>query len=178
MKRLIAISGILLLAACQNEPSLQRYFVDKSEDARFMALDLPPSILNIKGEQLSAEEKQALESFRKLNVLVYQNKPGDTIYETEKNRVKDILKNPEYQQLLKVGQGQDGASVSFVGDENHIDEFILFANRRENGFAVVRVLGKDMNPTGVFTLLKLLKKSNLNAQQLQPLQQMLPKDKT
>jgi hypothetical protein len=79
---------------------------------------------------------------------------------------------------MKFGRGQDGASVSFVGDEKHIDEFILFANSKENGFAVVRVLGKDMDPTGVFTLIKLLQKSHIDAGQLQPLQEMLPKDKT
>jgi hypothetical protein len=41
---------------------------------------------------------------------------------------------------------KEGASVSFVGTDDHIEEFVFFANKEENGFAVVRILGKDMNP--------------------------------
>jgi len=173
-----AFVALLALIGCKKEPSLQRYFVDKSEDTRFIEMDLSPSILDIDSKQLTGEEQKALETFKKLNVLMYKAKPGDTVYEHEKNQVKEILKNPDYQQLMKFGRGQDGASVSFVGDENHIQEFILFANRKENGFAVVRVLGDDMSPAGVFTLIKLLQKSHIDAGQLQPLQEMLPKDKT
>ena len=78
---------------------------------------------------------------------------------------------------MKVNAGTSGSiSLSFVGDENHIDEFILYANQKENGFAVVRILGKDMNPTGVMTLMSLLQKSNIDMDQLKPLQQMIPKN--
>jgi hypothetical protein len=49
----------------------------------------------------------------------------------------------------------------------------FYANRKENGFAVVRVLGKDMNATNIMTLMQIVQKSNLDMEQLKPLQQLL-----
>jgi len=85
------------------------------------------------------------------------------------------LKDEKYQQLMKFGSGQEGASVSFVGDDEHIDEFVFFANKKENGFAVVRVLGKDMNPTMIFNMISVLKEADVNLDQLKPLQDLMIK---
>jgi len=76
---------------------------------------------------------------------------------------------------MKFGSGKEGASVSFVGDDEHIDEFVLFANKEDTGFAVVRILGKDMNPTSVMTMMSALQNSDMNLDQLKPLQEMFEK---
>jgi hypothetical protein len=76
---------------------------------------------------------------------------------------------------MKVGSGSDGAAIYFVGDEAHIDEFVVLASKKENGFAVVRVLGNDMNPTHVLNMLQLLKKSDMKLEQLKPLQELMKK---
>ena len=67
------------------------------------------------------------------------------------------------------------ASVSFVGDIEHIEEFILFANKKENGFAVIRILGKDMNPNGIMTMMSVLQKTDIDVEQLKPLQKLFEK---
>ena len=85
------------------------------------------------------------------------------------------MKDEKYQQLMKFGSGKEGASVSFVGSDEHIDEFVFFANRNENGFAVVRVLGKDMNPTHIMNMMSVLQQSNIDLEQLKPLQEMIKK---
>ncbi len=74
---------------------------------------------------------------------------------------------------MKIGSGKDGASVSYIGTEDDIDEFVLFAKRKENGFAVVRILGDNMNPANIMTMLSLLKNSNIDMSQLQPLQALI-----
>ena len=74
---------------------------------------------------------------------------------------------------MKIGSGKDMASISFVGDENHINEFVLFGKRKENGFAVFRILGKDMNPNTILNMVSLLKNSNINAEQFKPLEGLL-----
>ena len=74
---------------------------------------------------------------------------------------------------MKFGSGKEGASVSFIGDDEHIDEFIFYANKKENGFAIVRVLGKDMNPTMIFSMIGVLKEANLDIKQLKPLQDLM-----
>jgi hypothetical protein len=48
----------------------------------------------------------------------------------------------------------------------------LFANSKDAGFAVIRVLGTDMNPNSVVTLMSVLKSSNIDMAQLKPLQEM------
>jgi hypothetical protein len=65
--------------------------------------------------------------------------------------------------------------VSFVGSDEHIEEFVLFANKKENGFAVIRILGKDMKPTGIMTMMSVLQKANIDLEQLKPLLQLLEK---
>ncbi len=65
--------------------------------------------------------------------------------------------------------------MSFVGSDEHIEEFVLFANKKENGFDVIRILGKDMNPTGIMTMMSVLQKANIDLEQLKPLQQLLEK---
>mgnify|MGYP000397710596 FL=1 len=74
---------------------------------------------------------------------------------------------------MKVGSGKDAASVSFIVDENHIDEFILFAKKKESGFAVVRILGNDMNPNNILNMISLLQSSNIDMEQLKPLQDLI-----
>lgn len=60
-----------------------------------------------------------------------------------------------------------------MGSDDHIEEFVLYANKKENGFAVVRILGKDMNPTNIMTMISVLQQSNVDLEQLKPLQQLM-----
>jgi hypothetical protein len=178
MKRILCLSVIVssLFLSCNNEPSLQKYFVEKTENKNFIALDLATNMLNIDSSKLTSEENAALKSFEKVNILAFKlNDKNKAEFELERIKVNEILKEEKYQQLMKFGSGKDGASVSFIGDDDHIDEFVFYANKKENGFAVVRVLGKNMNPTGILTLMSVLKKANVDLEQLKPLQQMLEK---
>lgn len=178
MKRIYSIILIssLFLSSCNSEPTLQKYFVENTENKNFIALDVSPSILNLDKAKLSAEQNTALKSFDKINILAFKlNDTNKTQFDVERAKVVAILKDQKYQQLMKFGSGKEGASVSFVGEDEHIEEFILFANQKENGFAVVRILGKDMNPTGIMTMMSVLKSSDIDLEQLKPLQQMFQK---
>lgn len=120
------------------------------------------------------EQNEALKSFDKMNILAFKlDATNKAQFEIERAKVNSILKDVKYQQLMKFGSGKEGASVSFVGTDDHIEEFVLFANKKENGFAVVRVLGKDMNPTNIMTLISVLQQSNIDMEQLKPLQQLI-----
>lgn len=164
----------MLLVGCNSEPSLQKYFVENSENKDFIAVDVSPSILNVDASKLTADQVKALQSFDKMNILAFKrNDKNQVQFEAERSKVNTILKDEKYQQLMKFGSGKDGASVSFVGDDEHINEFVLYANKKENGFAVVRVLGKDMNPTTIMNMVSILKESNLDLEQLKPLQELM-----
>ena len=65
--------------------------------------------------------------------------------------------------------GADPVTTEILGDK----KLAYPINKKENGFAVVRVLGKDMNPTHIMNMLSLLQKSQVNLDQLKPLQQLM-----
>jgi hypothetical protein len=169
-----ALLVALTLVSCNSEPSLQKYFVENTDNKNFVALDVSPSILNVEKTKLSAEQTEALKSFDKMNILAFKaNATNQVQFEAERAKVKAILKDPKYQQLMSFGSGKDGASISYVGADDNIKEFVVFANRKENGFAVVRVLGENMNPNNIMTLMTVLKESKIDMEQLKPLQQLV-----
>jgi len=178
MKLLSAIAVVCVLAtSCHSEPTLQKYFVEKSESKEFIAVDLSPTMFNIDKSKLTAEQFKAVETFDRINILAFQvTDSTKAAYEAEKTKVDAILKDEKYQELMHFGSGKDGASVRFVGDENNIDEFVLYANRKENGFAVIRVLGENMDPTSIMTMMMVLKDSKMDMEQLKPLQEMFNKN--
>jgi hypothetical protein len=170
----IALFFSLFLFSCNQEPTLQKYFVENTENKNFLALDISPGILNVDQTKLSSEQKTALQSFDKMNVLAFKlNDKNKAQFEVERAKVSLILKDKKYQQLMKFGSGKEGASVSYVGSDEHIEEFVFFANKKETGFAVIRVLGKDMNPTNIMTMMQVIQKSNIDLEQLKPLQQLM-----
>ncbi len=176
MKKLVLlVSSVILLWSCDDKPTLQKYFVENTESSKFIAIDLAPNIIKTDKVALSETEKAALESFEKMNILAFRTDSTNTSgYETEIKEVKAILKDESYQQLMKAGSGNDGAAIYFVGaDDEHIEEFVVLAGKKENGFAVVRVLGNDMNPTHIMNMLTLLQKSNVDLEQLKPLQGLM-----
>ena len=164
----------LFLASCSSGPSLQKYFVENTENKNFIALDVSPSILNVDKTKLTVAQSEALKSFEKMNILAFKiNDKNKAEFETEKAKVSAILKDKKYQQLMKFSSGKEGASISYVGSDEHINEFVLYANKKDVGFAVVRILGKDMNPTNIMTIISVLKSSNFDMEQLKPLQELL-----
>lgn len=166
----------LALAGCESKPSLQKYFVENSEKKEFIAVDIAPDIINTEKVTLSAEEKEALQSFKKMNVLAFKaDAKNEKEYEAEREKVKEILKDTTYQELIKVGSGKEGGAIYFVGDTEHVSEFVLYGSKKENGFAVVRILGENMNPNDVLSLFGLLRKANVDMEQLKPLQQLMVK---
>lgn len=176
MKLIYCTTIVLLLfcVSCNREPSLQKYFVENTENKNFLALDVSPSILNVDKDSLTEEQQTALASFDKMNILAFKlNDENKELYELENSKVNKILKEEKYQQLMKFSTGSSAASVSFIGDDDHIDEFILYTNRKENGFAVIRVLGKDMNANNIMSLMQIVQKSNVDIEQLKPLQQLM-----
>ena len=170
----IAVVMSLFLFSCNSEPTLQKYFVENTENKNFIALDVSPDILKIDETKLSMEQTTALKSFDKMNILAFKlDDKNKAEFETERAKVDLILKDKKYQQLMKFSSGKESASVSYLGTDDHIEEFVLYANRKENGFAIVRILGKDMNPTNIMTMVSVLKQSNVDLEQLKPLQQLM-----
>lgn len=166
----------LLIISCNPKPSLQKYFVNHTEDTNFISVDISPSILNIDKKLLSDAEQKALTSFDKMNILAFElNSKNGLVYESEKAVVQNILEDESYSVLFKVGSGRQGVEVSYLGTDDKVEEIIVFAKSAATGFAVVRILGDKMTPTDMMHFIGILQKSRIDVDQLKPLQKLVPK---
>lgn len=171
MKRLLSILvvlvGLLAFNACSSTQSLQEYYVDNSENPNFLSLDVPVSILNLEEVELTETQKQALSSLRKLNLLAFKKTDENNLeYEVEKEKVNAILKNNEYKELMKLKSKYGKGVVKYLGDDDAIDEVVLYGNSTEKGFALVRVLGEDMNPAHLIQLMEVIRKADYDSEAL------------
>lgn len=161
----LVIAIVLLTTACDSNPSLQKYYVDSKENSEFISIDLPASILQLKDTEVSEEIKNTLETIKKVNFLALQlNETNADLYASEKQKVNTILKNPKYKQLVRMNMGKSNVSVNYLGEEDAIDEVIIFGADNNKGFAVVRVIGENMNPSAILKLTQEIKMDGDNAQ--------------
>jgi hypothetical protein len=173
-KLLTLLTALIVLVACNNEPSLQKYIVDRTENPNFITLDLPSSILNIAENKLTDAEKEALKSLKKLNILAFKKSEDNQVsYQSENKIVTNILKDTKYQELMSLGSGKGSLAMYCLGKDEAIEEFILHANDNNIGFAIIRILGNNMNPENLMAFVGALQKSNLDTDALQPLTEIL-----
>ena len=163
----MAIAAVMMLGACSSNQSLQEYYVDSSENPNFISLDVPTSILNLEKADLSDTQREALKSLRKLNLLAFKKTTENSAeYKIEKAKVNSILKDDEFVELMKLNSKYGKGVIKYLGDEDAIDEVIIFGNSNEKGFALIRVLGDDMNPAHIVQLLQAIQKSDYKGEGL------------
>lgn len=180
MKRSLILFTLMMFAlmSCEQKPTLQKYFVEKSEEKNFSTVDIAPSFINTDKLKLSNEEKNALHSMHKFNVLMFKStKDNGNVYDAEKEKIKTTLKEDSYDELMKMNFGKGGMSVNTKGEGEHIEEFVLFMHNKDNGMGVVRVLGDDMTPQNVMTIVGVLQKANVDGSALQPLMDIMKEKK-
>lgn len=164
----MALVVMVIFTACSSTQSLQEYYVDSSENPNFLSFDVPTSILNLEEADLTPVQREALESLRKLNILAFQkSNDNGAEFEVEKTKVKAILRNKEYTELMKMNTEYGKATVKYMGDDTAIDEVIIYGNSDEKGFALIRVLGDDMNPAHLVQLLQAIQKSDFKGDGLE-----------
>ncbi len=171
---LAGLASLLLFVGCSGTQSLQEYYVDNSENPDFLVLDVPANILKLDEAGLSETEKQALSSLRKLNILTFRKTEENArSYEEESAKVKAILKDSEFKELMKLNTKYGRGVVKYLGDEDAIDEVVIYGDSRENGFAVIRVLGKNMNPAYFVQLLQAIENADLEGEGLSELASLI-----
>lgn len=158
----------LLFSSCSSTQSLQEYFVDSSENPNFLQLDLPASILKIEADSLDADQRDALNSLRKLNILAFRiTDTNKADYEAETQKVKAILKNDDFNELMKIRTSYGNGVVKYLGDDDAIDEVVIYGSNDDAGFALIRVLGKNMNPAHLVPFLQAMQKSDYKGDELE-----------
>ena len=169
MKKSILLLAITALAvvSCDNETTLQEYYVENQNSNQYLAFDIPASLLTGENSQLDAEQKATLETIRKVNILGFPLKgENQAVYEEEKEKLNKILKNDKYKQLMRYGGGTRKAELYYMGEEDAIDEIIVYGSDDEKGFGIARVTGNDMDPEAIIRLLKSFEKGDLDVEGL------------
>ncbi|WP_304136699.1 DUF4252 domain-containing protein [Mesonia mobilis] len=163
------INQILLLViavfavACSGEPSLQKYYVENQENENFVVLDVPSSLFLGDNSDLSEEDQKVIRSIRKANVLVLPvNNNNQDVYQEEKATMETILKDEKYKVLMRFDSSGRNVKVMYLGEQDAIDEVIVYANDNTKGFAVARLLGDDMNFAAVMKLMQSAAKGDVD----------------
>ncbi|WP_424494173.1 DUF4252 domain-containing protein [Salinimicrobium sp. GXAS 041] len=168
--KVIIVAVGLIFLSCDNETTLQEYYVQNQDNNQFMALDIPASLLSADVAELDAEQKATLETIRKVNLMAYpMNDKNKATYDQEREKLAEILQAEKYKTLIKYGGGTRKAELYYLGEEDAIDEFIVFGSDEEKGFAVARILGNNMEPAALIKLVKSFNKGDLNLQGLEAL---------
>lgn len=173
MKKIYFILMLVIgfsISSCSSEQSLQQYFVASAENPNFMSFDVPSSLLNLDRTGFTESQKKAASSLKKLNVLAFQKKDGNHVdYELQKATIKSILKGDDFSELMKVNTPLGKATIQLKGDDDTVDEIIIYGDSDEKGLLLVRVLGDDMNPASFVQLIQAMEKSDFDGKQLEQL---------
>lgn len=163
-----AIITTFFLISCNNQTSLQGYFVDNQETKNFITQDFPLSMVKIDKSNFTNEQTEAYNSVKKLNFLGYKYNEADIeTFNAELTKVKTILNNNKYKDLMEFSDKGNKIVVKYIGNDADADEVIVFGSAKENGFAIVRILGNNMNPDKLITLIGTIKTADFDKKGIQ-----------
>ncbi len=145
----------LVFVSCNTTPTVQEYIVKHQEDDRFTYADVSSNLLQLKEFSNASENNplgEILNSIHKVNFLTL--KDNENLYLTESKKIAEILKKSEYKTLSKVSSKQFKMLASYLGNDENINEILLFLDvKKEKSFVLVRVLGDKMDISKVSEVL-------------------------
>jgi len=159
------IVAIILTVSCATDSDMQNYFIKHQDDANFLAIDIPASVLGIANtNNMTPDAKEAVNSFKKLNVLAFKkNKNNQAIFEKEKKTIKKILSNKTYKDLMRFKDGKNMVIIKYLGTDKSVNQFIVFGYSNSKGFALVRILGDKMDANKALKLIMMARSGKIDS---------------
>ena len=174
MKKLLIFAVVVAFASCSKTQSIQSYYVEKSEDPNFLVIDIPTSILGINNEVLNEEEQAALDSFQKLNVLMFRKTAANgEQFPEELKTVREIIDGQQFDPLMVVSDRQFSGKLLFEGSVERPDEILFFGSATDEGFLLARLIGSKMQVEKAVVLAKALDREGALDSAVDALGQML-----
>jgi len=144
----------VLMTSCDSEKSLQEYYVEKQSNDNFIALDLPASLINL-NENVSEESQKTIKTLKKLNILAFKlNEDNKDAFAIESKEIKEVMSNKKFNDLMRGKHENVSFAIKYLGEEDEIDEIVLFASESSKGFIIARILGDGMQPAQIIKLMK------------------------
>ncbi|MGB0788704.1 MAG: DUF4252 domain-containing protein [Marinirhabdus sp.] len=138
---------LLACASCSSEKSLQKYLVEKQDDPNFVKVDVATSLFENATTTMGEDEKEVLKTLKKINIVAYPIENGNVAaYKLQKDEALQVLSQEKYKMLMKMGSNKQGLTLKYLGEDDSIDELIVFGNDNKRGFAIFRLLGENMEP--------------------------------
>ncbi|WP_417874795.1 DUF4252 domain-containing protein [Xanthomarina gelatinilytica] len=163
-----SLLACIMLVSCNNGESLQTYFVDNQETPDFISADIPTTIVELDQTTLTEDQKEAYNSVKRLNFLGFKlTENNQDAYAQELSKVKSILNDKKYIELMEFNDRAAKVVVKYIGDDNAADEFIVFTSSKDMGFGIVRILGNDMRPEKMATLVNAIQNADIDSSQLE-----------
>ncbi|MDG1728639.1 MAG: DUF4252 domain-containing protein [Algibacter sp.] len=158
----------VIFTSCGDNVSLQRYYVDNQESKNFISQDFPLSLIEIDKSNFTEAQEEAYNSVDKLNFLGYKASETDTeFYKAEVAKVKTILSDSKYNDLMEFSDKGNKIYVKYIGTDDEADEVVVFGSAKDMGFGIVRILGDDMNPEKMVTLISAMQDANIGEGQIE-----------
>lgn len=163
-----SLLACIMLVSCNNGESLQTYFVDNQETPDFISADIPTTIVELDQTTLTEDQKEAFNSVKRLNFLGFKlTENNQDAYAQELSKVKSILNDKKYIELMEFNDRAAKVVVKYIGDDDAADEFIVFTSSKDMGFGIVRILGNDMRPEKMATLVNAIQNADIDSSQLE-----------
>ena len=159
------IVALILTVSCATDSAMQDYFIKHQDDANFLAIDIPSSVLGIsENKNMPPDVKEAVNFFKKLNVLAFKkNANNQKAFEKEKSTIKKILSNKSYKDLIKFKDGKNMVIIKYLGTDKSVNQFIVFGYSNDKGLALVRVLGDKMDANKAIKLVMMARSGKINS---------------
>ena len=163
-----SLLACIMLVSCNNGESLQTYFVDNQETPDFISADIPSTIVELDQTTLTEDQKEAYNSVKRLNFLGFKlTENNHDVYAQELSKVTSILNDTKYMELMEFNDRAAKVVVKYIGDDDTAEEFIVFTSSKDMGFGIVRILGNDMRPEKIATLVNAIQNSDLDSSQFE-----------
>jgi hypothetical protein len=86
-----------------------------------------------------------------------------TKYSEELLKINQLFTNSSYERIISLGNPKDGKVRVYTVDNNgFLKEIVIFVNSNKTGFAIIRVLGNEMELEKFFKLRRLLNEIDLS----------------
>ncbi|PID67933.1 MAG: hypothetical protein CR968_04170 [Flavobacteriia bacterium] len=150
----IILLAVLLVTACNTKESLQHFMVKQEEQEDVFTFDLSNNFLQLNEEFQTPDNQKILSTIKKINLMAFRLKEGnEEKYTKDVATLRSLLSEEKYSPLMTFGKGSRGVKVYAIGDEDTLDELIVLGNDHETGWLIVRILGDDMQPEKIMSLM-------------------------
>lgn len=168
LKTLCYLCIAMLTVSCNNEQSLQEYYVDNKANSNYVMLDVPARFLSPDTSRLTEDQKSVLKTVQKVNILALPlSETTQKMYTEEKPKVQSILEQDGYDELMSLGKPSQRMRFYLKGETDAIDEVVVFALDDDKGFLLARILGEDMNIANMMRLAETMKNKDSTSNTLQ-----------